>query len=679
MLKLELINGISNKRSKLLERLNIFSIQDLVSFFPKKYKDLTNFVSIAKSFFFQDETVVKAKVVDIETIVSKTRKNITKIKIQDETGVAYLVSFNPYIKNTITVGKEYVIIGVFVYQYNRIESSQFIIEDVNQDSLNYGRIVPFYSLTEGITQKMLRKWIYEGLQIFEKENGFRENLPPEIIEKRFLINRKDAFYNIHFPSSFDLLNRAIYRFKYTETLKLEFNMVMNKSIVVRKKPRLYTDKGLVAKVIESLPFKLTNAQKNAFYEIKKDMDSLFSMHRLLQGDVGSGKTVVALLAMVYAFENSYQSVIMVPTDVLAKQHYERIKNIVSPFGIKVGLFTGSLSPSERGLVLKLIESGDLNIIIGTHALFSDDVKYKNLGLVVIDEQHKFGVIQRAKLINKGDNPDILVMTATPIPRTLGLTYFGDMDISIIDEKPNRKKIITEWYKESKIEKVFNKVRDEIKKGNQGYIIYPLIEDSEKLDLKSVTTMFDHLQNEVFKEFRLVLLHGRMSEDEKEDSVRRLINKEADILVSTTVIEVGIDIPSATFIVIENAHRFGLSTLHQLRGRVGRNNIQSYCFLVTPDKITEDAIFRMKVMVETDDGFKIAEEDLKIRGVGEFLGIRQKGFDGLKLTSLLHDTKIIKEAREDAFMLVSRPDIFKSSVVKKWYNEFMEKNKDIIRT
>jgi len=679
MLKLELINGISNKRSKLLERLNIFSIQDLVSFFPKKYKDLTNFVSIAKSFFFQDETVVKAKVVDIETIVSKTRKNITKIKIQDETGVAYLVSFNPYIKNTITVGKEYVIIGVFVYQYNRIESSQFIIEDVNQDSLNYGRIVPFYSLTEGITQKMLRKWIYEGLQIFEKENGFRENLPPEIIEKRFLINRKDAFYNIHFPSSFDLLNRAIYRFKYTETLKLEFNMVMNKSIVVRKKPRLYTDKGLVAKVIESLPFKLTNAQKNAFYEIKKDMDSLFSMHRLLQGDVGSGKTVVALLAMVYAFENSYQSVIMVPTDVLAKQHYERIKNIVSPFGIKVGLFTGSLSPSERGLVLKLIESGDLNIIVGTHALFSDDVKYKNLGLVVIDEQHKFGVIQRAKLINKGDNPDILVMTATPIPRTLGLTYFGDMDISIIDEKPNRKKIITEWYKESKIEKVFNKVRDEIKKGNQGYIIYPLIEDSEKLDLKSVTTMFDHLQNEVFKEFRLVLLHGRMSEDEKEDSVRKLINKEADILVSTTVIEVGIDIPSATFIVIENAHRFGLSTLHQLRGRVGRNNIQSYCFLVTPDKITEDAIFRMKVMVETDDGFKIAEEDLKIRGVGEFLGIRQKGFDGLKLTSLLHDTKIIKEAREDAFMLVSRPDIFKSSVVKKWYNEFMEKNKDIIRT
>lgn len=679
MLKLELINGISNKRSKLLERLNIFSIQDLVSFFPKKYKDLTNFVSIAKSFFFQDETVVKAKVVDIETIVSKTRKNITKIKIQDETGVAYLVSFNPYIKNTITVGKEYVIIGVFVYQYNRIESSQFIIEDVNQDSLNYGRIVPFYSLTEGITQKMLRKWIYEGLQIFEKENGFRENLPPEIIEKRFLINRKDAFYNIHFPSSFDLLNRAIYRFKYTETLKLEFNMVMNKSIVVRKKPRLYTDKGLVAKVIESLPFKLTNAQKNAFYEIKKDMDSLFSMHRLLQGDVGSGKTVVALLAMVYAFENSYQSVIMVPTDVLAKQHYERIKNIVSPFGIKVGLFTGSLSPSERGLVLKLIESGDLNIIVGTHALFSDDVKYKNLGLVVIDEQHKFGVIQRAKLINKGDNPDILVMTATPIPRTLGLTYFGDMDISIIDEKPNRKKIITEWYKESKIEKVFNKVRDEIKKGNQGYIIYPLIEDSEKLDLKSVTTMFDHLQNEVFKDFRLVLLHGRMSEDEKEDSVRKLINKEADILVSTTVIEVGIDIPSATFIVIENAHRFGLSTLHQLRGRVGRNNIQSYCFLVTPDKITEDAIFRMKVMVETDDGFKIAEEDLKIRGVGEFLGIRQKGFDGLKLTSLLHDTKIIKEAREDAFMLVSRPDIFKSSVVKKWYNEFMEKNKDIIRT
>jgi len=679
MLKLELINGISNKRSKLLERLNIFSIQDLVSFFPKKYKDLTNFVSIAKSFFFQDETVVKAKVVDIETIVSKTRKNITKIKIQDETGVAYLVSFNPYIKNTITVGKEYVIIGVFVYQYNRIESSQFIIEDVNQDSLNYGRIVPFYSLTEGITQKMLRKWIYEGLQIFEKENGFRENLPPEIIEKRFLINRKDAFYNIHFPSSFDLLNRAIYRFKYTETLKLEFNMVMNKSIVVRKKPRLYTDKGLVAKVIESLPFKLTNAQKNAFYEIKKDMDSLFSMHRLLQGDVGSGKTVVALLAMVYAFENSYQSVIMVPTDVLAKQHYERIKNIVSPFGIKVGLFTGSLSPSERGLVLKLIESSDLNIIVGTHALFSDDVKYKNLGLIVIDEQHKFGVIQRAKLINKGDNPDILVMTATPIPRTLGLTYFGDMDISIIDEKPNRKKIITEWYKESKIEKVFNKVRDEIKKGNQGYIIYPLIEDSEKLDLKSVTTMFDHLQNEVFKEFRLVLLHGRMSEDEKEDSVRRLINKEADILVSTTVIEVGIDIPSATFIVIENAHRFGLSTLHQLRGRVGRNNIQSYCFLVTPDKITEDAIFRMKVMVETDDGFKIAEEDLKIRGVGEFLGIRQKGFDGLKLTSLLHDTKIIKEAREDAFMLVSRPDIFKSSVVKKWYNEFMEKNKDIIRT
>jgi ATP-dependent DNA helicase RecG len=415
-----------------------------------------------------------------------------------------------------------------------------------------------------------------------------------------------------------------------------------------------TGSKILQKFYDILPFNLTTAQKRVIGEIEVDMEKTCSMNRLLQGDVGCGKTVVSMTAMITACENNYQAAIMAPTEILAGQHYDHIKNWADQLGLKVVLLTGSTKDQQRRKVFEKIKKSDVNIIVGTHALIQEDINFGNLGFVVVDEQHRFGVIQRAALRQKGVNPDFLVMTATPIPRTLAMTVYGDLDISVIDElPPGRKEIRTKVFFEEQRKKVYEIIRMELKKGNQVFIVYPLVEESENLDLKDATRMAEHLQGEIFPDYRVGLIHGRMKLKEKDKIMVGFLNKEINILVSTTVIEVGIDVPQASLIVVEHAERFGLSQLHQLRGRVGRSDIPSYCVLMSHRKGSEDSIKRLRVMEQTNDGFKIAEEDLAIRGPGEFIGTRQSGLPDFRIAHILRDVQILIEAKTDAFYLIER--------------------------
>jgi ATP-dependent DNA helicase RecG len=677
------LKGVKYQRKILLERLNVFSIGDLISLFPRKYKDFSKYNTLDQALFNEnEEMLIRAKIIGFENIQTRNRKKILKVKIQDGSANAYLVAFNqPFLKNNLIPDQEYDIVGNFTFQYGEIQANNFQIVSLDKDSLHSGRIVPFYPLTQGLNQKWMRETIHQALSLVLAKAG--ENLPSNLIEKRELISRDEALFNIHFPESFEKLEQARKRLKYFELFKIEFQMALKKILFQKTKNRNYADLSLPQSLTESLPFDLTPGQKKAFEEIKQDLLSPNPMHRLLQGDVGAGKTLVSLLALLTAIGNGYQGVLMVPTEVLARQHYQKITKMLKPLGINTGLLISAVKGKRRISVLSRVQSGDIQLIIGTHSLFSEDVRYKKLAVAVIDEQHKFGVMQRASLIQKGENPDILIMTATPIPRTLGISVFGDMDISIIPDKPaGRKEIITQWKSEKDLEKVMEFADRQIEEGHQGYIVYPLIEDSEKLDLKSVTSMFETLNEKYFPHRRLTLLHGRMSEEEKEEAMFAFLHGEADILVSTTVIEVGVDVPRANFIIIENAHRFGLSTLHQLRGRVGRSDIQSYCFLITPSGISEEGKSRMMAMRESNDGFVLSRKDLEIRGIGDFLGTRQKGFKGLKLASLIHDVSLLEEAREDAFHIVRQDPRMKQPehrVFMRWYEDFCKKYHTLLRT
>ncbi|HYA15727.1 MAG TPA: ATP-dependent DNA helicase RecG, partial [Syntrophales bacterium] len=409
---------------------------------------------------------------------------------------------------------------------------------------------------------------------------------------------------------------------------------------------------ILQKFYDILPFSLTTAQKRVIGEIEADMRKACSMNRLLQGDVGCGKTVVSMAAIITACENNYQAAMMAPTEILAEQHYDRIKNWADQLGLKALLLTGSLNDKEKKKIIEKIKRGDIQIIIGTHALIQEEIDFGKLGFVVVDEQHRFGVIQRAALRQKGVNPDFLVMTATPIPRTLAMTVYGDLNISMVDEfPPGRKEIRTKVFYEEQRNRVYEIIRMELKKGNQVFIVYPLVEESENLDLKNATQMAEHLRTEIFPEYRVGLIHGRLKGKEKDKMMAGFLSREINLLVSTTVIEVGIDVPQASLIVIEHAERFGLSQLHQLRGRVGRSDIPSYCVLMSHYKRSEDAFKRLRVMEQTNDGFKIAEEDLAIRGPGEFMGTRQSGLPDFRIAHILRDVHILSEAKTDAFNLI----------------------------
>jgi ATP-dependent DNA helicase RecG len=540
--------------------------------------------------------------------------------------------------------------------------------DIEKDYLNFKRIVPIYSETEGLHQRTLRKLLKRVLDEYADE--LLSPIPLEIVERQDLIDFSEAFRRVHFPpdgESMEVLNNqrsdGHRRIIFDEFFFLELGLALKKKGIALETGISFQANGTLAqRLLDLLSFQLTRAQERVWTEIKEDLIRPHPMNRLIQGDVGSGKTVVALLASLYVVECGYQAVIMAPTEVLAEQHFFNLRRWVEPLGIKVALLTSSIKGSERDDLYDRIGRGDVQLVIGTHAVIQEAVEFHRLGLAIIDEQHKFGVVQRGLLKKKGASPDVLVMTATPIPRTLAMTIYGDLDVSMIDEMPpGRMPVETKVFPESARERVYRIVEEEVRKGRQSFIVYPLVEESEKLDLKDATRMAEHLQKDVFPGFKIGLLHGRMKSDEKESIMMEFKEGKIQILVATTVIEVGIDIPNASIMVVEHAERFGLSQLHQLRGRIGRGRYPSKCILLAQYRSSEEARVRLRAMGRTNDGFQIAEEDLTLRGPGEFFGIRQSGFPDFRVAHLVRDTPILVEARKEAFRLIQEdPELVRPS-------------------
>jgi ATP-dependent DNA helicase RecG len=535
-----------------------------------------------------------------------------------------------------------------------------IADHIEDDPLHFKRIVPIYSEPEGLYQKTIRKIMKEVVDYYADE--LTSPIPEDIIRRQRLMDFGAAIRQVHFPpedaplEAFNL-NRsdAHRRIVFDEFFFLQLGLALRRSEVKAEEGIPFQIlHGYTQRLLQSLDFRLTAAQERVLSEIEEDMRQPHPMNRLIQGDVGSGKTIVALMAALIAIENGFQAAFMVPTEILAEQHFLNIRRLVGPLGIRQVLLTSSIKGMEREEIQQSITSGEKHIIIGTHALIQEHVHFHRLGLVVIDEQQKFGVMQRAILRRKGTNPDVLVMTATPIPRTLALTLYGDLAISIIDEfPPGRVPVETRLYYERSRPKVYEVVKEEIRKGRQAFLLYPLVEESDKVDLLDATRMADHLQRDIFPEFKVGLIHGRMKGEEKEEVMVKFRDAQIDILVATTVIEVGIDIPNASVILVEHAERFGLPQLHQLRGRIGRGRYPSKCLLLAQYRRSEEARRRLRVMEETSDGFRIAEEDLAIRGPGDFLGTRQSGLPDFHVANILRDGKILNQARQEAFSLVER--------------------------
>lgn len=532
-----------------------------------------------------------------------------------------------------------------------------IMEDeiLGESNINLARIVPIYPLSENLNIKTLRKAIFNTIQLFK--NDIETVLPRKVIDKYNLMEKREAVEQMHFPKDNNSLHNARYSLVFEELFLIQLKLALlreenNKSI--SSIPLEIKKDGLVMRFINGLPFELTGAQKRAVNEILNDLNSTKPMQRLLQGDVGSGKTVVACIMLLAAIENGYQAAIMAPTEILAQQHYNNLVKWLTPLGLSVELLIGSISKKQRTVSETNLRNGQANIAVGTHALIQDTVDFANLGAVVIDEQHRFGVKQRLALRKKSQNPQILTMTATPIPRTLAITMNGDLDLTIIDELPSgRKPILTTMTNSRK--QIASLIRREVEAGRQAYIVYPLIEESETLSAKAATIEKEKWQNEVFPEYKIGLLHGKLKNEEKDEVMNKFKNKEYDILVSTTVVEVGVDVPNATLIVIENAERFGLSQLHQLRGRVGRSDLQSYCVLSSSTK-SQETRARLDIMTQTNDGFVIAEKDLQIRGPGEFLGTRQSGLPDMIIADIVNDAKILELARAEAIDFVKNNNI-----------------------
>ena len=683
------VKGVGPKIGHLLNRLGIYTARDLLFYFPKRHID------------YSSRTLIKdikegANVTVIGTIKSisayNTRNNlgIITIAVNDETGTIKLNFFyakankfllerykSQFIKgsNIIVSGKAKIDKYSGTYTVDKPEYQVLSGEFDSKSNLNIARIVPVYQLVDGLSIKTLRRAIYNALEQYEPV--IENVIPQDIMQRNNLLKRSKALRQIHFPETEELLEHARYTIVFEEFFLMQLKLAMmretnNKNI---KALALKVKKdGLVEKFRRSLPFELTNAQNKAIEEILKDISSQKPMQRLLQGDVGSGKTVVACMMLLSAIENGYQGALMAPTEILAQQHFNNFVQWLTPFGLSVGLFTGTNGTKVRKKLETDLKNGQINIAIGTHALIQDNVEFNKLGAIVIDEQHRFGVKQRSQLMVKGKNPQVLTMTATPIPRTLALTTQGDLDFSVIDEMPkNRKPIKTYIIKPSQRNQAYKMMRGEINNGHQCYVVYPLIDESETLSAKAATIEAERLSTEVFPDLKIGLLHGKLSNAEKDDVMEKFKNKEYDILVSTTVVEVGVDVPNSTVMMIENAERFGLSQLHQLRGRVGRSELQSYCLLV-PANSSQTTMDRLKIMEQTNNGFIISEKDLELRGPGEFLGTRQSGMLNFALADIIKDTKILELARKEAFEYVKNHE--DTPIDKILLNELDEKFKTV---
>lgn len=650
--EIQFVKGIGPKRAEKLHKLNIFTLKDLIYYFPRQYEDRSKVKKI-NQLENEEKVTIKGVITRMDSYSPKKGMNIIRMDMRDDTGYIKLSFFNQeYIKRAFKSGDSIVVFGKVKIENNFKEFVPIEIEHYSSKPQSNCKIEPVYPLTYGLSNKELQGIIRSVLT--KEEFKVKEYLPTYILEKYKLCGIDFAVRNIHSPSNKEALKIALYRLVFEEFLILQLGLFYFKNGVNESSGIEFKENEKLNDIIESLPFKLTKAQNRALSEITQDMTSSKVMNRLVQGDVGSGKTVVALLALASAVLNGYQGALMAPTEILASQHYDSFKEILERFNIKSELLVGSLTKKQKEKVLEKVKNQEVDILIGTHALIEDKVEFKNLGIVITDEQHRFGVRQRGRLSNKGDSPDIIVMTATPIPRTLALILYGDLDISIIDElPPGRQPIETIAIEHKRRNEVYeNLVRSEVQKGRQVYVVCPLVEESEKIEATAASELVEELKREFFSDLRVGLLHGKMRPAEKDAIMDDFKNKKLDILVSTTVIEVGVNVPNATLMIIENAERFGLAQLHQLRGRVGRGKHKSYCILIYNSK-TEVCKERMAIMEETTDGFKISQKDLEIRGPGEFFGTRQHGLPELKVANIFKHIKILKQAQLEARYIIGQ--------------------------
>lgn len=672
------MKGVGPKIAYKLNKLGIYTAQDLIMYFPKKHIDYSS-RTLIRNLKEGENTTVFGYIRSVSAFNTKNSLSVVKVSVTDESGRIELSFFQAKsnrfmlerIKSQFPVNAGIMLSGkvkrnnfdgklTFDKPNYSIMTGEFL-EDKNSN-LNLARIVPIYTVCEDLSIKVLRRAIFNAINAYKNEI---ENVLPDYIREKYgILDKKIAVEQIHFPESIELLEQARFSLIFEELFLIQLKLVRlreanshNHSALALK----IKEKGLVKKFIDTLPFELTGGQKKAVNEILNDLNSDIPMARLLQGDVGSGKTVVATIMLLAGVENGYQGALMAPTEILAQQHYNNLQQWLTPLGVSVGLFLGSQGKKVREKFRTDLRNGQMNIAVGTHALIQEDVDFNNLGAIVVDEQHRFGVKQRNILKKKSQNPQMLTMTATPIPRTLALTVHGDLDLTIIDELPKgRKPIKTSLVTSHR--GVYDLIKKEIESGRQAYVVYPLIEESETLSAKAATIEAERLQNEIFPQFKIGLLHGKLKNDEKEQVMADFKNKKYDILVSTTVVEVGVDVPNATVMLIENAERFGLSQLHQLRGRVGRNDLQSYCILHTSTK-SQETKERLNIMTQTNDGFVIAEKDLQLRGPGEFLGTRQSGLPDLIISDIVRDAKILEMARNEAIDFVKTNNIENYPILK----------------
>lgn len=649
------VKGVGPNRVKLLNKLGIFTLKDLITYYPRGYEDRSKPKNLCECIDGEEALIEGIAIGRVTDVRMKTKKSMQKLVIRDETRTATVTWFNqPYLKSKFQSGKKYKFFGKINKIYGKINITSPVFDEIDITN-NTGRIIPIYPLTYNLSQNTIRKIIENGLNDIKENGNLEETLPDYILKQYNLKNINNAINDIHFPKQYTDFSLARNRLVFEELLSTQLALLQLKNNNLSdKKGIIFNKDAKMSDVINILPFKLTKAQLKVLEEIDENMESNKSMNRLLQGDVGSGKTVVAIISAYKAVKSGYQVAILAPTAILAIQHLNNFKNILNKFDIKCELLISGLTKKQKEEILEKLQKGEIDILIGTHAMLEENVIFNNLGLVVTDEQHRFGVKQRTKMAQKGQNPDVLVMSATPIPRTLALILYGDLDISIIDElPPNRKTIETFAVTKDMDERVNNFIRKQVNEGRQAYIVCPLVEDSEEEDndLKSVISLYEKCKKETFSNYRVDYIHGKMKQKEKDIIMNSFKNGEIDILISTTVIEVGVDVPNASIMVIEDSQRFGLAQLHQLRGRVGRGEYKSYCVLKYEGK-GQNTKERMKVMCETNDGFLISQKDLELRGSGDFFGTMQHGIPEFKIANLFTDMPILKLAQEASIKILN---------------------------
>lgn len=637
------VKTVGPNRVKLLNKLNIYTLKDLIEYYPRDYEDRSKPKNLYEC-IDGEEVLIEAMATGGINEMHKGRMTISRLIVKDQTGTCYITWFNQgYLRDKFQPGRMYRFFGKISNKNGRLEMNSPVYDEIDQ-SKNTGKIIPIYPLTFELKQNTLRRIIENGL--LEVKGQLPETLPEYILKENNLWDINNTIERIHFPIEFSDFNKARERLVFEELLTMQLALLKLKNNYEHETDGIQFSKDVhMSNVINMLPFRLTKAQLRVLEEIDRDMESNKPMNRLLQGDVGSGKTVVAMIAAYKAVKSGYQATIMAPTAILASQHLESFKGILDELGIRTELLISNVTKKKKAEILEKLQSGEIDVLIGTHAILEENVVFKNLGLVVTDEQHRFGVKQRSTIAAKGQNPDIIAMSATPIPRTLALILYGDLDISIIDElPPNRKKIETFAVRKNMEERVNNFIKKQIAEGRQAYIVCPLVEENEDMEgLQSVVELAEKYQKETFSEYKVAYLHGKMKPKEKDEIMQRFKDGEIQILIATTVIEVGVNVPNASIMVVENAERFGLAQLHQLRGRVGRGEYQSYCILKYEGN-GETIRQRMKVMCDTNDGFIISEKDLELRGSGDFFGTEQHGLPEFKIANLFEDMAVLKKVQ-----------------------------------